>query len=149
MDLQLNFANGILSGDGSDDVGRFLIKGRYDAATRDCHWTKSYLGSHDVFYKGCREGKGIRGTWEIGQRFRGGFHIWPRASGEEEIQAESTELREPIHAVGLVVSPSARAVRHLWELLTPAHASTFPIPLPFTADRAGSSAGNSWSTGDR
>ncbi len=103
MDLQLNFASGILTGDGSDDVGRFLIEGRYDAGTRDCHWTKSYLGRHDVFYKGCREGKGIWGTWEIGKRFHGGFHIWPRASEEEEIKAESSELGEPVDAVGLVV----------------------------------------------
>ena len=66
MDLQLTFANGNMSGDGVDDVGRFLIKGRYDAASRECHWTKTYVGAHDVFYRGFREGKGIWGAWEIG-----------------------------------------------------------------------------------
>ena len=49
MDLNLAFSNGTMSGDGNDDVGRFLIKGRYDAPSRECHWTKSYLGAHDVF----------------------------------------------------------------------------------------------------
>jgi hypothetical protein len=107
MDLHLNFASGILSGDGSDDVGRFRIKGRYDAGARQCHWTKSYLGAHDVFYQGYREGKGIWGTWEIGKRFRGGFHIWPRESGEGEIKAEIIELAEPVDAVGTVFSPSS------------------------------------------
>jgi hypothetical protein len=101
MDLQLSFASGILIGDGSDDVGRFLIKGRYDAANGECHWTKAYIGRHDVFYKGFREGKGIWGTWEIGKRFHGGFHIWPRVTGEEEIQAESTEVAEPVDAVSV------------------------------------------------
>ena len=61
MELQLTFANGNMSGDGMDDVGRFLIKGRYDAANRECYWTKSYLGAHEVFYRGFREGKGIWG----------------------------------------------------------------------------------------
>ena len=41
MDLQLTFANGNMSGDGVDDIGRFLIKGRYDAANRECYWTKT------------------------------------------------------------------------------------------------------------
>ena len=110
MDLQLNFAGGVLSGDGSDDIGRFQIKGGYDAGTRQCHWTKSYLGAHDVFYQGYREGKGIWGTWEIGIRHRGGFHIWPREAGEGETQAESNELADPVEAVGSVVNPRACAL---------------------------------------
>jgi len=93
MSLHLSFAGGRMSGDGNDDVGRFLIQGRYDAASLECHWTKTYPGSHDVFYRGFREGKGIWGTWEIHDGCRGGFHIWPRAAGEGEEQTE--ELSEP------------------------------------------------------
>jgi hypothetical protein len=89
MVLQLTFANGNMSGDGEDDVGRFLIKGRYDAASHECYWTKGYLGAHDVFYRGFREGKGIWGTWEITIRDHGGFHIWPLQAGEEG------QIREP------------------------------------------------------
>ena len=99
MDLQLTFANGNLSGDGSDDIGRFLIKGRYDVASRECHWTKSYLGAHDVFYRGFREGKGIWGTWEITIHDHGGFHIWPRQVGEGEERKETNTAEEPVDAI--------------------------------------------------
>jgi hypothetical protein len=91
MDLALTFANGAMSGDGTDDIGRFLIKGRYDAATRECYWTKAYVGAHDVFYRGFREGKGIWGTWEIAIQCHGGFHIWPRQAGEEQTEAAAAE----------------------------------------------------------
>ena len=99
MDLHLTFANGSMSGEGKDDVGRFLIKGRYDAATRECHWTKSYVGAHDVFYRGFREGKGIWGTWEITIRHHGGFHIWPHQAGDEAARAESAERAQPVDAI--------------------------------------------------
>jgi len=99
MDLQLTFANGNMSGDGADDIGRFLIKGRYDAASHECYWIKSYLGAHDVFYRGFREGKGIWGTWEITIRDHGGFHIWPRQAGEGEERADTAASAEPVEAV--------------------------------------------------
>jgi hypothetical protein len=99
MDLRLTFANGNMSGDGVDDVGRFLIKGRYDAASRECYWTKTYLSAHDVFYRGFREGKGIWGTWEITIHDHGGFHIWPRQAGEGEASAENAAVEEPVDAI--------------------------------------------------
>jgi hypothetical protein len=104
MDLHLTFANGRLSGDGTDDVGRFLIKGGYDGATRECYWTKSYIGAHDVFYRGFREGKGIWGTWEIRLWCRGGFHIWPKSAGTQEEATESGEVSEPADAIAKQVA---------------------------------------------
>jgi hypothetical protein len=101
MQLQLTFANGQMSGEGVDDVGRFRVKGRYDTASRECYWTKSYLGAHDVFYRGFREGKGIWGTWEITIQYHGGFHIWPRAAGEDDACAEAAASAEPIDAIGV------------------------------------------------
>jgi hypothetical protein len=83
MDLHLTFQQGVMTGEGRDWVGAFLITGRYQVTTGECHWTKRYLAKHDVFYKGFNEGKGIWGTWEIppeqnsGITSRGGFHIWP------------------------------------------------------------------------
>ena len=102
MELDLVFSNGNMTGDGRDDVGTFLIKGRYDSATRECHWTKSYVGAHDVFYRGFREGKGIWGTWDIGVFGRGGFHIWPVASGEGEAEVEKKEQTEPVEARAVI-----------------------------------------------
>ena len=99
MELQLTFANGQLTGAGNDDVGRFLIRGRYDPASRECYWTKSYIGRHDVFYRGFREGKGIWGTWEIMILNHGGFHIWPKGETADEQIAEGEEQLEPVDAI--------------------------------------------------
>ncbi len=99
MRLSLTFANGNVHGDGTDDIGTFCIRGRYDAASKECHWIKSYMGAHDVFYRGFREGKGIWGTWEIGLSAHGGFHIWPRQSGEGETASEAEELAQRVDAV--------------------------------------------------
>jgi len=107
MELHLTFANGVLSGEGADDIGRFLIQGRYDAASLECHWTKSYLGAHDVFYRGFREGKGIWGTWEIRNDSRGGFHIWPRQASEGERQAQAAAQAEPADAIGAGIGTEA------------------------------------------
>ncbi|MDH7503260.1 MAG: hypothetical protein QHJ82_11205 [Verrucomicrobiota bacterium] len=99
MDLNLEFCRGRLTGCGIDDVGRFLVKGRYDASAGECHWIKTYPGSHDVFYQGFREGKGIWGTWniEFGAGGHGGFHIWPRCSSDADAVAENE--RAPIEIV--------------------------------------------------
>ena len=96
MDLDLSFANGDLRGGGCDDVGRFLVTGRYDAPNRECYWTKTYPGSHEVYYRGFREGKGIWGAWEIQTSWRGGFHIWPRQAAEGEERSESAKSANPV-----------------------------------------------------
>src|SRR5207237_3400716 len=100
MELGLTFANGSLNGDGADDVGPFLVRGRYDSANRECHWTKRYIGKHDVFYRGFREGKGIWGTWEIAIHCHGGFHIWPRGADAGESHHETAEQVQPVDAIG-------------------------------------------------
>jgi hypothetical protein len=87
MDLNLTFVNSCISGDGNDDVGMFLIHGRYDAEQKECYWTKTYPGSHEVHYTGYREGKGIWGRWKIGPLDHGGFHIWPGTHSEGEAAA--------------------------------------------------------------
>lgn len=86
MDLRLSFVDSRVSGEGIDDVGRFLIAGHYDGKGRECGWTKTYPGSHDVLYRGFAEDRGIWGTWEIAPWSKGGFHIWPRhvANGQSE-----------------------------------------------------------------
>lgn len=100
MQLHLTFANGMMSGDGNDDLGRFLIKGRYDSQTAESHWTKTYVGAHDVFYRGFREGKGIWGTWEIDNLDHGGFHIWPKQAGDSEA-TESESSTQHVDLIGI------------------------------------------------
>ena len=96
MDLVLSFTDARISGDGRDDVGPFIIAGHFDATNRECYWTKTYIGGHDVFYRGFREeGKGIWGVWELGTG-TGGFHIWP--VGEEQGEHEHEEAEEPAPA---------------------------------------------------
>ena len=106
MELGLCFTGGRISGDGIDDIGKFVIKGGYDAAKGECYWTKTYVGAHDVFYRGFREGKGIWGRWEIGVIGHGGFHVWPRGEASEE-QAEAATDAEPVDAIATqeVVQP--------------------------------------------
>lgn len=99
MELDLTFANGKVTGTGIDDVGRFIINGGYDVTTLECWWTKTYTGSHDVFYRGYREGKGIWGTWEITAFDHGGFHIWPRAAGEGETAVQKANQPHPAEHV--------------------------------------------------
>jgi hypothetical protein len=115
MELRLTFHNGTLTGDGRDWVGPFLLRGRYSLADGRCHWTKRYLGKHDVFYQGYNEGKGIWGVWEIppsevSTHQRGGFHIWPEGmatASDEHLTEEADvpitvteegELSEPVTA---------------------------------------------------
>lgn len=98
MDLVLTFADRAVSGDGCDDIGQFLVSGRFDDTNGECYWTKTYVGGHDVYYRGFREGKGIWGLWELTVD-SGGFHIWPRGEEECEQEHESAEEPRPLEAV--------------------------------------------------
>lgn len=107
MDLALTFKQGVVSGSGSDPVGFFTIRGRYDAETNEVRWTKTYPGRHDVAYKGYRDARGIWGTWEIRMLVvftaRGGFHIWPEGQGGGATAHAEAEIDHPVDAV----SPAA------------------------------------------
>jgi len=96
MDLHLDFSNGRMSGGGNDDVGRFAVQGHYEAKGGECTFKKTYVGAHTVFYSGFGEEKGIWGTWHIGPLFRGGFHIWPRKSGQGEETSIPEEVVVPV-----------------------------------------------------
>jgi hypothetical protein len=132
MDLHLCFRQGVMTGEGRDLIGQFLIRGKYSVEDGKCHWTKRYIGKHDVAYQGYNEGKGIWGLWEIPPTSQGGFHIWPSAMGDPtgstlteavdepaEIQpeVEKVEVAEPV-PVG--ASTSLRQPRAVY-LPTSAH----------------------------
>jgi hypothetical protein len=77
QDMELTFEGGVIRGAGWDNQGEFVIKGCYDLESREVRWTKKYVGLHNVYYRGFREGKGIWGTWQMPGQRRAGFHIWP------------------------------------------------------------------------
>jgi hypothetical protein len=106
MDLVLMFANHSVSGDGHDDIGQFVVSGRFDETNGDCYWTKSYIGSHDVYYRGFREGKGIWGLWELPNE-SGGFHIWPLGQEEGDQDHERAEEPIPVEAVAREMLPGS------------------------------------------
>lgn len=106
MEMRLTFQNGTLTGEGRDWVGPFLLRGRYSTADGRCHWTKRYLGKHDVFYQGYNEGKGIWGTWEMPQyQQRGGFHIWPEGMPDPTQPTLTEAVDLPIHVEEFAEEP--------------------------------------------
>src|SRR5262249_53612540 len=103
MELLLTFSKGQLTGEGRDRFGVFILRGQYFLADGKCHWTKRYIGKHDVFYQGFNEGKGIWGVWEIAatQEYggqRGGVHIWPQGMSDPSRSHLTEEAELPIPA---------------------------------------------------
>lgn len=107
MELHLTFSQGGLKGEGRDWVGRFVVRGRYSTADGKCHWTKRYLGKHDVFYRGFNEGKGIWGVWEIADLGRGGFHIWPEGMPDPTQRHLTAEAEPPAEPEDVPAEPVA------------------------------------------
>ncbi len=111
MDLALNFAAGRVTGSGTDDLGRFGIRGKFDIKGGEVYWHKTYarpdLGK--VFYRGFREGKFIWGTWSL-TFTTGGFKIWPLSEGTEldliENEAKTQPAVEPVQKPKILI-PSA------------------------------------------
>jgi hypothetical protein len=97
MDLALSFAGHAVTGDGNDDIGRFFVTGQFDGTNRECYWTKTYIGAHDVCYRGFREG--IWELWELPNE-SGGFHIWPVA--EQEGEHGQRARKSPPHIEAIV-----------------------------------------------
>ena len=98
MKLQLSFSEDKLAGDGTDCIGEFTLKGRYETDSGKVWIHKTYIERHDVIYTGFAEvaDKGIWGTWEIRQDFRGGWHIWPKGVPDPTGSTLKAEADVPI-----------------------------------------------------
>ena len=86
----LRFADGKVSGEGRDMVGRFTFSGSYDETTGAVRMVKQYIGKHQVLYVGQPDGEGsIQGTWFIGNLDSGSFLLrpaLPKPTCDEPIQ---------------------------------------------------------------
>ena len=86
----LRFADGRVTGDGRDVVGRFTFSGEYNETTGEVRMVKQYIGKHRVLYVGRPDGEGsIQGTWSTGEHNAGPFLLRPaiaKPRGDEPIQ---------------------------------------------------------------
>lgn len=66
--MRLEFADGIMRGRGSDEIGDFRIEGEFRLVdgTMRLGWIKTYDRAHSVLYLGTIEDGRIVGTWDIG-----------------------------------------------------------------------------------
>lgn len=99
MELDLNFRQGVVTGEGRDRIGLFHMRGVYKLDTGECTWTKQYVGKHDVTYHGYNEGKGIWGLWQIPPNYQGGFHIWPTAMGDPRHPKLAEAIDTPLEII--------------------------------------------------
>jgi hypothetical protein len=76
QELVLEFADGIVRGDGSDGLGSFAVDGEYRVEDGEVRigWIKTYDGAHSVLYLGVLAEGRVRGEWRIGFT-RGGFEL--------------------------------------------------------------------------
>jgi hypothetical protein len=63
----MEFADGMVRGEGGDELGPFRIEGQYrrDGDEVRIGWIKTYRGGHSVLYLGSWDGTWIRGTWAL------------------------------------------------------------------------------------
>lgn len=78
QEVALEFADGIIRGDGRDDLGTFAIDGEYRADGDEVRvgWIKTYDGAHSVLYLGALRDRGIEGTWSL-SGLAGSFALAP------------------------------------------------------------------------
>jgi hypothetical protein len=84
--MTLEFADGLMRGDGIDGVGAFTIEGEYriDEGEVRMGWIKTYEGAHSVLYRGALEQGNIRGRWMLEGGMSDAFELSPARLAEEE-----------------------------------------------------------------
>ncbi len=94
MHCRLNFKLGKVHGTGSDDIGPFSWKGTYNKRMLECQLIKTYRNQSKVGYQGHVDENGIWGSWTIGKGDRGGFHLWPKDTGQQGQEASSASKKK-------------------------------------------------------
>lgn len=99
----MRFGSGRIVGEGNDGIGSFVIRGRYNVRTGECQWDKGYLGKHSVHYDGILVAKVIQGSWQIDNKWTGGFRIWPEGSGDDEELREIKQDEKPMPEISVAI----------------------------------------------
>lgn len=100
MHLYMSFADGKISGEGTDYVGPWIAHGDYDLKSGLCSWVKQYIGKHRVSYSGKIGENGILGHWEI-SFIAGDFHIWPKGMNNLNELYWADDLSQPSPTIQL------------------------------------------------
>lgn len=104
MHLYLEFAEGVIKGEGTDFVGPWIAKGSYELVQSQCLWVKQYVGKHTVQYSGKVDENGIVGSWRI-EYLTGEFHIWPQSKQHLSQMYLEDELEFPNPTIQLGTAP--------------------------------------------
>ncbi len=74
--LTLEFADGLMRGDGRDGLGTFTVDGEYRVEEDEVRvgWIKTYDGAHSVLYLGKLAADRISGRWQL-SGMSGGFAL--------------------------------------------------------------------------
>ena len=90
--MTLEFADGLMRGDGVDGLGAFAIEGEYrvDGGEVRLGWIKTYEGAHSVLYLGKLEAGRIVGRWSL-TLGSGAFALSP-ATAREAMRKEKGAL---------------------------------------------------------
>ena len=77
--MTLEFADGLIRGDGVDGIGAFTIEGEYRVARGEARlgWIKTYEQAHSVLYLGTLQGDSIVGHWKLAAFGSGAFSLSP------------------------------------------------------------------------
>jgi hypothetical protein len=90
----MEFADGMVRGDGDDDIGPFRIEGQYhgDGEAVRIGWIKTYQNGHSVLYLGDYDGRWIRGTWTLqgGPSDRFGFAAAADFATDAAVEAQKS-----------------------------------------------------------
>jgi hypothetical protein len=76
IQLFLGNYDGSVKGEGTDDIGNFLINGSWNKGDGSIHFAKQYLGAHTVMYDGSLspDGRQMDGKYIV-QGASGDFHM--------------------------------------------------------------------------
>jgi hypothetical protein len=86
QEQRIEFADGMLRGEGSDGLGTFRVEGQFqrDGDVVRVGWIKTYDRGHSVLYLGTHDGAAIRGHWQLDSGWRDRFELAPAGGGAAE-----------------------------------------------------------------